>query len=96
MKGPRLLVNEDELESSRIAIEIGNPKNVNKNPVAEKAIQEVEEELCRLQPNEQVTDTALAKTVASLNSRIRTDGLSAREIMFQRDQFTNKLSLRSL
>ena len=87
--GFQALVNDDELDSSRIAVEIGNPKNVNKNPVAEKAIQEVEEELCRLQPNKQVTDTALAKTVASLNSRIRTDGLSSREIMFQRDQFTN-------
>ena len=88
--GFQALVNDAELESTRIAVEIGNPKNVNKNPVAEKAIQEVEEELCRLsQPNKQVTDTALAKTVASLNSRIRTDGLSAREIMFQRDQFTN-------
>ena len=31
----------------------------------------------------------LHKATASLNSRIRTDGLSAREVLLQRDQFTN-------
>ena len=36
-----------------------------------------------------VTEVALARVTARLNSRIRTDGLSAREIFFQRDQFTN-------
>ena len=88
--GFQALTEDPSLKDARISIEVGNPKNINKNPVAEKAIQELEEELTREpQLHSLITDVALARVTARLNSRIRTDGLSAREIFLQRDQFTN-------
>ena len=88
--GFQALTSDPTLKEARISIEIGNPKNINKNPVAERAIQDLEEELSR-EPQllSHITEVALARVTARLNARIRTDGLSAREIFFQRDQFTN-------
>lgn len=39
----KLLINDQQLQHHRIILEIGNPKNHNKNPVAEKAVQELEQ-----------------------------------------------------
>ena len=84
------LVNDELLQSNRMTIEIGRVKNVNKNPVAERAVQEVEEELLKQNPSGgHVSALALAITLACLNSRIRSRGLSAREMWTQRDQFNN-------
>ena len=45
---------------------------MNKNRVAEKAVQELEEEFLRQEPGgEQVTSTGLAIATARLNSRLR-------------------------
>jgi hypothetical protein len=44
------LVKDELLHRHRIHIELGHVKNVNKNPVAEKAVQEVEGELLRQDP----------------------------------------------
>ena len=41
------LMNDETLIHHRIPIEVGCIKNPNKNPVAEKAIQELEEEILR-------------------------------------------------
>ena len=72
-------------------LELGRAKNPNKNPVAERAIQELEEELLRQDPHgEPISPTLLAVATARLNTRIRSRGLSAREIWTHRDQFTNK------
>jgi len=46
----RALVNDQVLLQQKISLEIGRMKNQNKNPVAEKAIQELEHELQWLQP----------------------------------------------
>ncbi|KAK3742099.1 hypothetical protein QZH41_007659 [Actinostola sp. cb2023] len=74
----------------RITLEIGNAKNCNKNPVAEKAVQELESELLRQDPlGGAISPVTLAIATASLNSRIRSRGLSAREMWTQRDQFSN-------
>ena len=52
---------------------------------------ELEQELLRQDPlGGPVTDLALAMATATLNSCIRSRGLSAREIWTQRDQFSNK------
>lgn len=60
------------------------------NTVAEKAIQELECELQRLQPEGgPVSPRTLSIATAHLNSRIRCHGLSSREMWTQRDQFTN-------
>jgi len=85
------LVRSGALEHHRIALDIGHAKNVNKNPVAEKCIQELEEELLRLDPSgAPVTVPNLAVAVATLNARIRGRGLSAREMWHHRDMFTNE------
>ena len=69
------LSNDEELRRHKITVELGRVKNVNKNPVAEKCIAELGDEL--------------AIATANLNTRIRDRGLSAREMWYQRDQFTN-------
>ena len=85
------LVNDELLARYRIMLELGRAKNLNKNPVAERAIQELEEELLRQDPHgEPISPTLLAVATARLNTRIRFRGLSAREIWTHRDQFTNK------
>jgi hypothetical protein len=84
------LVDDSLLREHHICIEIGRVKNINKNPVAEKAIQELEGEILRHDPTGgSITQFQLSIILSHLNSRIRSRGLSAREMMFQRDQFTN-------
>ena len=84
------LASDTVLRSHNIVIEVGHPTNVNRNPVAEKAVQELETEMRRLAPRgEQFTSTTLAIAIAQLNSRLRAGGLSARELWYQRDQYTN-------
>ncbi|KAI2666699.1 Retrovirus-related Pol polyprotein from transposon opus [Labeo rohita] len=78
------LAKDTVLAQYRLAIEVGNAKNVNKNPVAEKAIQELQGEILRLEPHcGVVTPLLLSVAVARLNSRI-----SAHEMLLQRDQFS--------
>ncbi|XP_067660624.1 uncharacterized protein [Haliotis asinina] len=85
------LHNDPLLSKHRMTLEIGRVKNVNKNPAAERAIQELELEILRTDPSRgAISSTALAVAVASLNSRIRHGGLSAREIWTQRDQFSHQ------
>ena len=84
------LRNDKLLASLRIRVEVGERKNKNKNPIAEKAIQELEDELLRQNPDRtSVTPAELTIAVSVLNSRIRNQGLSSREIWTQRDQFTH-------
>lgn len=79
--GFKALVNDELLTRHRIAIELGRPKNVNKNPVAEGAILELEVEILRFDPdNKVVSHLSLALITARLNTCIRNRGLSAREI----------------
>ncbi|KAK3090592.1 hypothetical protein FSP39_012951 [Pinctada imbricata] len=82
---------DDLLKYHRINLEIGRVKNPNKNPIAEKAISELEDELVRQEPcGGHFTSLTLATAVARLNSRIRSCGLSARELFTQRNQFTHE------
>ena len=64
---------EDEiLEDNKIKLVVGDEKNVNKNSVAEKAIQELEDELAKLSPGRNmIGNIVLSKAVFALNSRIR-------------------------
>ena len=85
----RSLVKDRVLEASGIAIELGREKFKNHNPVAERAIRELHAELNRLlEVGAKITPVVLAKAIASINSKIRQQGLSAREIYTQRDQYT--------
>ncbi|CAB3984112.1 Hypothetical predicted protein [Paramuricea clavata] len=73
-----------------LSLEIGRVKNTNKNPVAEKAIAELKEEILRQAPNGgPISTVTLAIATSRLNSRLRREGLSARELWTQRDQFTH-------
>ena len=89
--GFQALVNDKTLHSHRISIELGRFKNANKNPVAERAVQEVREHILKIDPTAHaVSSLVLSLAVASVNSTIRQCGLSAREILTQRDQFNNR------
>ena len=89
--GFQALSQDDFLQQQRLCIEIGRIKNINKNPVAEKSIQEVEHELLLTDPSgDPVSPLQLALAIARLNSRVRGRGLSSREMWTQRDQYTNE------
>ena len=88
--GFQALQKDDLLEKCRLSVEVGRKKNVNKNPVAERAVQEVEEELLKLDPRgSAVSQSMLAIATSNLNAKLRSRGLSAREMLYQRDQFSN-------
>ena len=75
------LATDPILLSHGITLEIGRVKNPNKNPVAERAIEELGLELLNLSPEGgPVSDITLALATANTNSPIRHDGLSAREV----------------
>ena len=77
------------LKQHGVTVLPGDEKNKNKNPVAERAVQEMEMELLRIQPEKgPVSKVTLALATANTNSRVRRDGLSARELWTQRDQLT--------
>ena len=85
------LRDDQVLSSHGISLEFGRIKNINKNPVAEKCNQELEQELLRLDPTGgAISHITLQDAAHTLNSRIRNRGLSAREILFCRDQVTSE------
>ena len=88
--GFRALKNDPALLTLGITLEIGRAKNINKNPVAEKAVAEVEEELRRQAPNgKPITQLGLSIVISRLNSHLRRQGLSAYELWTHRDQYSN-------
>ena len=83
------LVNSPILNQHNISIDIGQIKNVNKNPVAERAIEEIGLELLHMFPEGgPITPRTLALATSMMNMRIRRNGMSARELWTQRDQLT--------
>ena len=88
--GFKVLTEDQQLKHHRITIDLGHAKNRNKNPVVERAVQQIENELLRHDPlGGPVPLLTLAITTANLNARIRSRGLSSREMWTQRDQFSN-------
>ena len=89
--GLNCLRNDPILNSHGITLDVGREKNRNKNPVAERAIQELEQEILKIQPDRgPVTSVTLALATAATNSRVRRDGLSSQELWTQRDQITGQ------
>ena len=89
--GFRALKGDNDLLKLGITIDLGRVKNKNKNPVADKGILELTSELLRYSPEGgSVSESDLAIVTNILNSRIRNRGLSAWEILFQRDTETAK------
>ena len=80
------------LAKYNVQIELGRELNLNKNPVAEKAVRELIREIQVLSPEGgKISITTLSEAVASLNARIRAPGLSAHEIFTRREQVTGRL-----
>ena len=89
--GFQSMANNDTLNHLNVTIEVGRVKNKHKNPVAEKAVRELEEELIRQEPGgRSVSAVGLALATARLNSRLRLPGLSSRELWTQRNQFIHE------
>ena len=83
--------NDKLLQSVGIELDFGRVKNKNQNPSIDKAIQEIENELKRMAPTGgQITPGTLAIAISNMNSRIRFNGLSSKEILLKRDNFTNE------
>ena len=81
----------NSLKHLNVTIEVGRVKNRNTNPVAEKTVRELEEELIRQEPGERpVSEVGLAIATARLNYRLQFSGLSSRELWTQRNQFTHE------
>ena len=89
--GFRSLKGDATLSSHNIELDFGRVHNKNKNPVVEKGIRELGSEILRILPEGgPITSEQLAVIVNQLNSRIRNRGLSAWEILCQRNQFTGE------
>jgi len=85
------LENDPLLKKHGIFVEIGRRKNVNKNPIAERGVQELEEDIRKMEPSGgPINNTTLVISIANLNAKLRTRGLSSREMLYQRDQFTHQ------
>ena len=85
------LKNDSMLNSYNIHLDYGRIHNKNKNPTIEKGIRELGSEMLRQFPEGgAVTEEQLAVVVNQLNSRLRNRGLSAWEILCQRDQYTGE------
>lgn len=83
----RSLQDDTHLLSLGIEVNLGDEKNPNKNPVADKAIQELELELLKLTGSPlPVSTTCLVQAICNLNTRIRHSNLSAKEMLMGRDQ----------
>ncbi|CAG2187683.1 unnamed protein product [Mytilus edulis] len=83
--GFRPLCDDSYLKQLNISIEIGRVKNRNKNPVADKAIAELEDELLREEHDHSpLSENTLVIATTRLNSRLRQRGLSSRELWTQR------------
>ena len=91
--GMQTLQRLQPLQGANILFELGEPKNKNKLATIDKRIQELENEFIRVGGhNAKLMKDDLAMAVASLNSRIRSCGLSAYEQWVRRDQF-NRIEL---
>ena len=83
----RSLASDSELARHGMVLELGHPKFKNKNPVGERGIRELHSELSRID-GQLISEKDLATAVATLNSRIRREGLSSWEMWTHRCQFT--------
>ena len=76
------------LKELNISLELGCAKNKNALSLVDRKIQELEVEIKKISGNEKISTTILAKATTFVNEKIRQQGLSAKEILFSRDQFS--------
>ena len=71
--------------------ELGASYNINKNPISENKIKELEKEILRFKAaGGPLTKLDLIQIVAILNLRVRQHGKSAKELMLRRESMDNK------
>ena len=77
-----------EMKKLGLDLDLGEVKNKNSTAIADKKIQELENEIKKItvSPNS-INVKTLAKATAIVNEKIRNQGLSSKEILFARDQF---------
>ena len=79
------------LNKLKIKITVGRLLNKNKNPSAENAIREVQKEILRhTNRSGPITTMDLQLVLRNINSRIRYNNLTPKEILFRRDTMTNE------
>ena len=80
--GFQSLRNDNLLRQHHISLDYGRVRNINRNPVAEKAFRELGSEILRFNSDlVELTDETLALITSQLNSRICNRGLSAWKIL---------------
>ena len=73
-----------------VRIVIGRTLNKNKNPIGENAVKELQKEILRYKQGQgQITQTDLAVILRNINSRVRYNGLTAKEMVLRRDNLSN-------
>ena len=89
--GFQALHGDETLTSLGISIDLGRTKNKDSNSVIDRGIQELEEEILKHDMSGSVlTPLKLQIIVDTLNGRVRNRGLSAKEIVLKRDQFSHE------
>jgi hypothetical protein len=89
--GFKAIQNNQSLTKLNIKIETTDPSNKNSIATVDNAIKLLEKEIVKNAPNSTaINETVLAMACKNLNAMIRNRGLSAHEIMFSRDDATNK------
>ena len=79
-----------DLNDLGIVIILGESLNKNSNCHVDRIIQELENEIRKIDPtNRPISGATLAKATLQVNAIIRSQGLSAKEITFRRDDNTN-------
>ena len=86
--GFRSLSKHSSLQDLNISLELGEAKNKNAVAIVDKKIKELEDEIRKMSTNGNVNLIILTKATNIVNEKIRHQGLSAKEIMFSRDQFS--------
>ena len=85
------LKSDQVLQQLGMTLDFGRCVNKNKNSNADKAVQEFEKELkCLIPDGSPALASTIALAVAYLNSRIRFNGISSKQMLFKRDQFNGK------
>ena len=88
IKNPNKLLNQD------IILEPGRSKNKNKVPQVNRNIQELEEEIKKLSPEEEIiAEDTLIKATKAVNDKIRSGNFSANEILFRRKQNQSEIKI---
>ena len=84
-----LIKKQANLRAVDIELEPGDCKNKNSLALVDKKMQELEMEIKKCATNSNVINIKiLAKATTAVNEKVRHQGLSSKEILFSRDQFT--------